>query len=110
MIKFLSSVEGTPFLVSITDDEGNVLGLSGDSSMVDTLNQLGIKAGARFIEEEAGVNSISLALRHNQPIQLVGEDQYHELLHGAACYSVPFRYNGEIKPLGTITIAKIYRS
>lgn len=102
--KFLSSVKGTPFLVSVTDYEGYVLTLDGDSSIVETLNQLGIKEGVRFIEEDAGVNSISLALRHDQPIELIGEDHYHKILHQAACYSVPFRYNGNKQPLGTVSL------
>lgn len=102
--KFLSSVEGTPFLVMITDDEGYVLRLGGDTSMVDTVKQLGIKEGVLFREEDAGVNSISLALQYDLPIELIGEDHYFEILHQAACYSVPFRDKDKKQPLGTITL------
>jgi len=102
--KFLSSVEGTPFLILITDDEGYALKLDGDSSIADNLNELGIKEGVRFIEEDAGVNSISLALKYDKPIQLVGEDHYHKILQQAACYSVPFRYKDNKQPLGTISL------
>lgn len=102
--KFLSAVEGTPFLVIITDEKGYVLQLKGDSSIINTVNQLGIKDGVRFIEEEAGVNSISLALQYHQPIQLIGDDHFFEILHGAACYTVPFYQLGEKQPLGTITL------
>lgn len=102
--RFLSSVEGTPFLVMITDDDGYVLKLGGDSSIVDTVNQFGIKEGVRFTEEDAGVNSISLALRYDQPIHLIGDDHYFEILHQAACYSVPFCSKDKKELLGTITL------
>lgn len=101
--KFLSSVEGTPFLIMVTDDKGFVLKFEGDSSIVATLNQLRIKEGVRFNEEEAGVNSIYLALRYDEPIQLIGKDHYYQVLHQAACYSVPFRNKVNKQPLGTIT-------
>lgn len=102
--KFLSSVEGTPFLVMVTDDKGYALKFDGDPSIIDTVNQLGIKEGVRFIEEDAGVNSISLSLRYDEPIQLIGEDHYFKILHQNACYSVPFRYKGNKQPLGTISL------
>ncbi|HJV47285.1 MAG TPA: ATP-binding protein, partial [Bacillota bacterium] len=105
--KFLSTVEGTPFLALITDEDGHILRLSGDSTIVDTVNQLGIIEGVRFIEEDAGVNSVSLALLHNQPIQLIGEDHYHKALHSAACYSVPLHNKDNKQLIGTITLFTI---
>jgi len=41
--KFLSSVEGTPMLVVVTDDKGHILRFEGDSSILDIVNQMGIK-------------------------------------------------------------------
>ncbi len=102
--KFLSSVEGTPILVVVTDDKGHILRFEGDSTILDTVNQLGIKEGVRYIEEDIGVTAISLALRYDQPIQLVGEDHYCQVFQNIACYSVPFRYKGNKKPLGTISL------
>ena len=102
--KFLSSIEGTPTLIVVTDDKGHILRFEGDSTILDTVNQLGIKEGVRYIEKDMGVNAVSLALRYDQPIQLVGEDHYCQVYQNAACYSVPFRYKGHKKPLGTISL------
>ncbi len=102
--KFLASVEGTPFLVVITDQNGFVLKLDGDSTIAESMNTLGIKAGVRFLEEDNGVNSISLAIQYDEPIQLIGEDHYFSILHQAACYSVPFRHKGNHQLLGTISL------
>jgi signal transduction histidine kinase len=102
--KFLPSVKGSPFLVAVTDDKGYFLKIDGDPTMENTLNQLGIKEGVRFIEEEAGANSVSLALRYDEPIQLIGEEHYHHFLHQAACYSVPLRGNDNKKTIGTLSV------
>src|SRR3954452_23981627 len=102
--KFLSSVEGTPMLVMVTDDKGHILRFEGDSTILDTVNQLGIKAGVRYIEKDIGVTAVSLALRYDQPIQLRGEDHYCQVYQNSACYSVPFRYKGNKKPVGTISL------
>lgn len=102
--KFLSSVEGTPILVVVTDDKGHILRFEGDSTILDTVNQLGIKEGVRYIEKDMGVNAVSLALRYDRPIQLVGEDHYCQVYQNVACYSVPFRYKANNKPLGTISL------
>ncbi len=102
--KFLASVEGTPMLVVVTDDLGHILRFEGDSTILDDMNQLGIKEGVRYIEKDIGVTAVSLALRYDQPIQLVGEDHYCQVYQNAVCYSVPFRYEGNNKPLGTISL------
>ena len=102
--KFLASVEGTPMLVVVTDDKGHILRFEGDSTILDTVNQLGIKEGVRYIEKDIGVTAVSLALQYDQPIQLVGEEHYCQVYQNAACYSVPFRYKDHKKPLGTISL------
>ena len=102
--KFLYSFDGVPFLVVVSDDNGHILRYEGDSSILDMVNQLGIREGVRYIEKDMGVNAISLALQYDQPIQLVGEDHYCQVYHNSACYSVPFRNISNSKPLGTISL------
>jgi len=104
MNQFLSSFEGVPFLVVVTDDEGHILRFEGDSTVLDTVNQLEIREGVRYIERDMGVNAVSLALQYDRPIQLVGEDHYYQVYQNTACYSVPFRCKGNNKPLGTISL------
>ena len=101
--KFLSSVSGDPFFVAISDNEGYILEFKGDASIISTVRQLGITEGVRF-SEELGPNAVDFSLRYNQPIQLKGEDHYHKVLHGLACYTAPFHKadNGEL--LGTISL------
>ncbi|MCA0756559.1 PAS domain-containing sensor histidine kinase [Paenibacillus sp. N4] len=100
--KFLASVAGFPFCILISDNEGYLLEFKGDPSIIDTIRKLGIVEGAHF-GEELGTSSVHLSLRHKKPVQLVGEDHYHTVLHGAACATAPFydRDTGQIA--GTIS-------
>jgi signal transduction histidine kinase len=87
--KFLSSAEGSPVLILLTDEDGYVLALRGDPTIQGAVQKLGIALGTRFTEE-VGTNSIALALRYGKPIRLAGQDHYHRVLFGLACCSAPF--------------------
>ncbi|MCF6093697.1 ATP-binding protein [Microaerobacter geothermalis] len=68
------------------------------------MNQIGIHIGVKFSEEEMGTNSISLALKHDHVVEVVGTDHYHYHLHQSAYYSIPFHFP-DIKDIrGTISI------
>ncbi|TYR80518.1 PAS domain-containing protein [Priestia megaterium] len=101
---FLLSVEGIPILAVVSDEEGYVLKMQGDPSIKSTIQQLGIKEGVRFTEEDSGINSISIALRLKKPMQIIGNQHYHHVLYSAACYSVPIIDRVEEKVVGTISI------
>ncbi|MFK2826910.1 ATP-binding protein [Bacillus sp. B190/17] len=101
--KFLSSMKGVPILTATTDEEGYMILLRGDETIKNTINQLGVKEGCRFTEEVNGINAISLSLKHNRPIAIVGSQHYHHFLHVSACYSVPITDPVTEKILGTIT-------
>ncbi|WP_226659253.1 ATP-binding protein [Guptibacillus hwajinpoensis] len=103
MTKLLSFLADTPTLIVTTDDEGYVLDSYGDERFKQMTASFGIQTGVKFDEETAGTNAITLALKHNEPIHLVGEDHYHHCFSEVACYSAPYRYrNGEV--IGTISI------
>lgn len=102
--KILDLMKGIPILVSITDGMGTILEMSGDEAIKNMVNELGIKVGLQFREEDSGINSVCIALKHRQPVQLIGPDHYHEFLYHSACYSVPFHYTDMNNILGTISI------
>lgn len=102
--KIIKSLEGTPILIAVSDENGYLLDTLGDKSIELTVNKLGIKEGAQFKEEDVGTNAISLALKQNHPVELIGEDHYHTYLHNIACYGVPFHYSDDNNLLGVICI------
>lgn len=100
--KFLSSISGSPIIIAVTDDRGYMLEFAGDPTIIETVRHLGIEEGNQF-NKDAGTNAIDLCLSHQRPFQLVGEDHYHVILHGLACYTAGF-HNDKGTVLGTISL------
>ncbi|KKI91501.1 hypothetical protein WQ54_14660 [Bacillus sp. SA1-12] len=104
MKKLLFFMKSTPTLVVISDDKGYVLEMYGDQSIQSMVHSLGIHEGVLFDETGVGTNSISLALKHKTPIQLIGVDHYHYCLHSTACMTVPFYFEDPERRSGTVSI------
>ncbi|UKS26730.1 EAL domain-containing protein [Paenibacillus sp. HWE-109] len=102
--KILDSLSGTPVLIVISDENGYLIHMVGDETIRITINQLGIRVGAQFTQEDMGTNVVSLSLQQTHPIQLVGSNHYHTILHGTACYGVAFHYTDVNNLLGSICI------
>ncbi|WP_078409418.1 ATP-binding protein [Priestia abyssalis] len=102
--KFHLSVKGVPILTVISDEKGYLLQMMGDESIKNMVNELGIQEGIRFTEEDSGINSISLTLKHKTEVQIIGEQHYHRFLHSSACYAVPIKDQTEDKVIGTISL------
>jgi signal transduction histidine kinase/PAS domain-containing protein len=101
--RMLKSLEGTPILIVISDENGYLLETVGDETIKSTIAQLGIKSGIQF-SEEMGTNVVSLTLKQDHPIQLIGTNHFHNVLHNSACYGVPYHDKNENIILGCICI------
>lgn len=89
--------------ILLTDSDDMVLEYFGCEVMQQQLESLGLKPGARFVEEICGTSSVILANRFRMPVALVAEEHYHKTLHKLAWYSAPFYFAGA--PLsGVLTI------
>ncbi|MDN4494330.1 EAL domain-containing protein [Ureibacillus aquaedulcis] len=97
-------VQGIPFLLIVTDEEGTLLDIKGDDKLNQNFEKLGARIGIECTEEDYGTNSISLALTSNQPTQVVGMQHYKTFFHGIACYTVPLTFESDGKRKGTMTI------
>ncbi|MCZ6910211.1 MAG: diguanylate cyclase, partial [Rickettsia endosymbiont of Ixodes persulcatus] len=102
--KIIKSLEGTPILIVISDENGYLLDTLGDQTIKSTMAQLDIKTGIQFTEEDMGTNVVSLTLKQNHPVQLIGTNHFHTILHDSACYGVPFHYTDVNNLLGSICI------
>ncbi|MBU3177212.1 EAL domain-containing protein [Clostridium estertheticum] len=102
--KIIESLEGTPLLIVISDENGYLLDILGDEAIRSTTTQLGIKTGVQFSENDMGTNVVSLTLKQNHPVQLIGTDHFYTFLHGYACYGVPFHYRDVNDLIGSICI------
>jgi signal transduction histidine kinase len=102
--KIIKSLEGTPIFIVISDEKGYLLDTLGDETLGSAMTQLGIKPGIQYNEDDIGTNVVSLTLKQNHPVQLIGSNHYHKFLHDGACYGVPFHYTDDDNLLGSICI------
>jgi signal transduction histidine kinase len=102
--KVIKSLEGTPVLIIISDENGYLLDTLGDENMIATSVQMGFKVGAQFSEADMGTNVVSLTLEQNHPVQLIGSNHYHTFLYNSACYGAPFHYSDNDNLLGSVCI------
>lgn len=102
MTKLIAELDGTAVLIVITDHEGYIIELYGDEMIKCQSESLGLSTGIRLKEEEAGTNSIEMALKLGESVQLIGSDHFFRYLHKSACFSVPFNSLGKIG--GTISV------
>lgn len=102
--KIIKSLDGTPILIVISDEDGYLLDMVGDETIKSTITQLGIRQGVLFSENNMGTNVVSLTLKQNHPIQLVGTNHFHTFLHNIACYGMPFHDTDTNHILGSICI------
>lgn len=99
----LSMSEQLPLLAAVFDNEGVILQLAGDATMMKLIEAAGFKAGVGLTEELSGTNAISLSLMTRGPVQLIGDDHFHRFFHKLACYAVPFKFL-ETGELGTVLV------
>ncbi|BAU29572.1 signal transduction histidine kinase [Aneurinibacillus soli] len=93
-----------PVVLCVTDSQSAILDMYGDEGILQSVQHIGIVPGAVYREQEMGINTVSLALEHNKPIKILGNEHYHTYLAESACYSVPFCYEGRDGLTGTLSI------
>ncbi|QGQ96335.1 PAS domain-containing protein [Paenibacillus psychroresistens] len=97
-------LEKTPILIALTDDRGYVICFVGNKAIREMIHHLGIQEGIQMNEIDMGTNSTYLALEQKKPVELLGENHFHEHLHLSACYSIPFSFDNIDQLGGTVNI------
>lgn len=90
-------VKGSNFFVILTDKNGCILNVIGDTVILEEAFNIKMIPGAYMNEENIGTNAMSIALNEKGPIQISGEDHYIEAYHKWTCSAAPIKnVNGEI--------------
>jgi two-component system, sporulation sensor kinase E len=97
-------LEKTPILIILTDDRGFIICFVGNQTIREMVSLLGIQEGIQMNEMDMGTNAAYLALQQKKPVELLGENHFHEHLHLTACYSIPFTFEKLDQLGGTVGI------
>ncbi|KJR48038.1 two component, sigma54 specific, transcriptional regulator, Fis family [Desulfosporosinus sp. I2] len=82
-------VAGSGFTVTLIDNKGIILKIIGDQEVVRSISKGNFIIGADWSEESAGTNAIGLALKLNQPVQVISYEHFCICSHNSTCSAAP---------------------
>jgi len=98
-----SLVEGSGFVIILTDEHGCILKIDGDSNILHDSKQLNLTPGVYMAEDSVGTNAMTLCLTEDRPIQLTAQEHFINVYHRWTCSSAPIHSpNGNI--IGTLNL------
>lgn len=86
-----SFVKGTDFFALLTDEEGCILTIIGDESILSEAFSYKMAPGAFMDEANIGTNAMGTALVEMAPVQISGDEHYIEAYHRWTCSASPIR-------------------
>src|SRR5208337_2733742 len=92
-------VKDLGFLTLLTDSDGVILEMLPGGKLRDAGTEGNLRAGGMWGEEQAGTGAIGLALRHCQPVQVVGCEHFFEEAHDMTCSAAPI-FNHDNRLIG----------
>ncbi|MEL7567841.1 MAG: sigma 54-interacting transcriptional regulator [Dehalobacterium sp.] len=93
-------VQGTGFLISLSNKNGIILDIIGEDKII---KKAGTYVGDSWAEESVGTNSICLSLLTQSPIQVFAAEHYLKPFHGWTCSSAPI-FDEKQNILGVLTM------
>ncbi|WP_411681278.1 sigma-54-dependent Fis family transcriptional regulator [Clostridium thailandense] len=96
MERLYNIVEGSGFVIVLTDKEGCIIKIIGDSEWPKS-KELNLVLGALWSEESIGSNAIGTSLYLDSPLQMIGAEHYNVNNHCLTCSAAPIHNDaGEI--------------
>jgi len=96
--------EEAEHLVVVSDVDGHLLWIEGNSKARSQAEEMQFVMGARWSEQAAGTNAIGTALAFDHPIQIFAAEHFSQLVHSWTCSAAPVHDPATGKVLGVIDI------
>lgn len=96
-------VRGSGFMFMLTDQQGCILHMMGDTEQMKDAHALNIVPGAYLSERSVGTNATGLAISDNRPVQLTAEEHFINAFRRWTCSAAPIHADtGQV--LGTLSL------
>ncbi|PPK95322.1 GAF domain-containing protein [Kineococcus xinjiangensis] len=95
---------GVPVLVALSDQDGHLLWVEGDSSLRAAAEEMRFVEGARWSEDAAGTNAPGTALHLGRPVRVVAGEHYACAVARWSCSAAPLRDPGTGRLLGVLDV------
>lgn len=89
MTNLYKFVQGSGFVVVLTDEQGYIIDMLGDEDALHNPMTNDFFRGANWSEQQAGTNAIGTALVIQAPIQVSGAEHYCQKHHCLTCSAAP---------------------
>ncbi|MCT4593471.1 MAG: sigma 54-interacting transcriptional regulator [Anaeromicrobium sp.] len=102
-------LDGTGFLIDLTDCHGNIISIMGNESIIAHANNMGMGLGTDMSEQSCGTNSIGTALHENCSIQMAGKEHFINIFHIWTCSCSPI-HDTQGNIIGCLNVTGFYNS
>lgn len=85
----VAGVVSSGHLVAIADEDGRLLWLYGDHGVRERAERMAFVPGAVWSDNVMGANAPGLALRHDLPVRVRGEEHFLAPAHSWSCSAAP---------------------
>lgn len=96
-------VEGSGFVIILTDEQGCILQIDGDSETIHDSKLFNMVPGAFMAEDSVGTNAMILGINENRPIQLTAQEHFINAYHRWTCSSAPI-HSPDGKIIGALNL------
>ncbi len=102
--EFYNLLSPNDFTIAATDSEGYILYVQGVESNIRLAAERNCVPGYRWTERDVGTSAISLSLKLQCPIQLIGDEHYCRQAHGLTSSTAPV-FGKDKELLGVIAVS-----
>lgn len=110
MLQARDFLSETGTVMVLTDQEGIVLEVEGDSSVMGSAEKVHLLPGASWNEVQCGTNAIGTAISLGQPVQIHSEEHFCEGIKRWTCSAAVIRDPVHGKILGVIDVSGLSRN
>lgn len=100
----VSGVVDSGHLVAVADERGRLLWLYGDRGVRNRAESMAFVAGADWSDDVMGANAPGLAVRHDVPIRVRGEEHFLAPAHSWSCSAAPVHDPATGRVIGGIDV------
>ncbi|WKB34797.1 sigma 54-interacting transcriptional regulator [Terrilactibacillus sp. S3-3] len=99
---------GTGHLITLSDQNGRIIYLKGDSPTIRRAEKMNFAAGMDWSERAAGTNAIGTSIITKSPIQIFSAEHFCHGCHPWSCSSAPISHPVTQEIIGTIDFTGIW--
>jgi signal transduction histidine kinase len=101
-------VSGSGYIIGLADENGHLLKVSGDRTMLRWMERIGLTPGGDWSEATVGTNGIGTALAVGHAVAVVGPEHFCDGWQDFTCITVPVRNPWEGGIAGVLDISGDY--